>query len=189
MKTLKIFAASIVAATALFSFRSGGEWIMVAADNCKIYFPQRPVDQMGTVATDKGELKVNIYSYKAAAKAKDENLAYVLSVTQYPDSVILLENQDQTEAFFKNSVDGIVNNYHGKLLSQSNTTIQGFPGRQVKLDLQQGGAIMNIRFYLVKNTMYMLETITTAVKDPNNSMKRFMNSFEITHSGDSNQVG
>jgi len=172
-----------------FAFKSGGQWIMIATENCKIYFPHQPTDQTGTVNTAKGDLKVNIYSYKVAASAKDENLAYALTVTEYPDSVVLSQNQEQTDAFFSASISGMLNNFHGKLVGESKTTIQGFPGRQVKLNLQHGGAIMNIHLFLVKNRMYMLETITKADKAPNNSIKRFMSSFEIIPSAEANQVG
>jgi len=91
-------------------------------------------------------------------------------------------NDNELDAFFKNSIDGIVNNFHGKLVSESKTAIQGFPGRQVKLDIQQGKSVMNIRLYLVKNRLYMLEIVTAADKDDNSSIEKFMNSFELIDS-------
>jgi hypothetical protein len=181
MKTLKILAGSILLACATLSFVPLDEWIMVRTANCKIFFPEEPIDQSRTVNTAKGDLKVNIYLYKASPNTKDENIAYILTETEYPDSVMSSDKTDKLEEFFKNSIDGVVNNFHSKLLSQSTTQINGFPGREVKLDLQNGKAIMNIRFYLVKNRMYMLETITNADKDANKSIEKFMNSFEITN--------
>ncbi|MDP4283190.1 MAG: hypothetical protein Q8891_02110 [Bacteroidota bacterium] len=179
MKTLKIITASFLLACAMLSFVPVGEWIMITTNNCKIYFPKKPTDRSGTVNTAKGNLKVNIYSYQAAANVSDDNLAYILTETEYPDSVINSDDEDKLDIFFKNSIDGIVNNFHGTLLSQSKTAIDGFPGRQVKLDLQQGKAVMNIRFYLVKNRMYILEIITNTNKDGNAAIEKFMNSFEI----------
>ena len=179
MKTFKIFAGLLLLACSLLSFVPVDEWIMVATENCKIYFPHQPTDQSGTVNTSKGNLKVNIYSYNVATNIGDDNLAYILTETEYPDSLINSDNKDELDAFFKNSIDGILNNFHGKLVSESQTAIQGFPGRQVKLDIQQGKSVMNIRLYLVKNRLYMLEIVTTADKDHNTSIQKFMNSFEI----------
>src|SRR5665213_3356589 len=181
MKTLKILTGLLFLVFATLSFTPTDEWIMVKTENCKIFFPQEPTDQSGTVNTAKGDLKVNIYLYKASANTKDDNLAYILTETEYPDSVMNSDKTDQLDAFFQKSIDGVVNKFHGKLLSESKTAIDGYPGREVKLDLQNGKAVMNIRFFLVKNRMYILETITTAEKDSNKSIEKFMNSFEITN--------
>ncbi len=188
MKTFKIAAGLLLLASSLLSFKPTGEWTKVTTENCKIYFPSKPTDRSGTVNTAKGDLKVNIFSYNALNGGED-NLAYVLTETEYPDSLINSDNKDKLDAFFKNSIDGIVNNFHGKLLSESKTEIEGFPGRQVKLDVQQGKSVINIRFYLVKNRMYMLETITAVDKDHNSSINKFMNSFEITSSVNVDSAG
>ncbi len=181
MKTFKILAGILPLVCIILSFAPAGEWTMVATENCKIYFPDKPTDRSGIVSTAKGDLKVNIYSYNASNVGED-NLAYILTETEYPDSLINSDNKDKLDAFFKNSIDGIANNFHGKLMSESKTEIKGFPGRQVKLGIQQGKSIINIRLYLVKNRMYMLEIITAADKDYNRSINKFMNSFEIMNS-------
>ncbi|MDE3213523.1 MAG: hypothetical protein KGM98_09845, partial [Bacteroidota bacterium] len=62
---------------------------------------------------------------------------------------------------------------------QTVTTLNGYPGRQVKLGIQGGKAVMNIRFYLVKNRMFVLQTITQSGKEDNTSIEKFMDSFEI----------
>lgn len=178
MKKFKIITGSLLLAGSLFSFKPAGEWTIVATESCKIYFPGKPTDRSGMVSTANGDLNVNIYSYNASNVAED-NLAYILTETEYPDSLINSDNKDKLDAFFKNSIDGIANNFHGKLVSESKTEIKGFPGRQVKLGIQQGKSIMTIRLYLVKNRMYMLEIVTAADKDYNTSINKFMNSFEI----------
>jgi len=182
MKTLKTLAVLLLLACTILSFKPIDDWTMVATENCKIYFPHQPTDQSGTVNTAKGNLKLNIYSYNAATNNGDDNLAYILTETEYPDSLINSGNNNELDAFFKNSIDGIVNNFHGKLVNESKTAIQGFPGRQVKLDIQQGKSVMNIRLYLVKNRLYMLEIVTAADKDDNSSIEKFMNSFELIDS-------
>src|SRR6185312_13732496 len=123
MKTFKIIAGLLLFACTILSFAPADEWTMVATKNCKIYFPSKPTDRSGTVNTDKGDLKVNIFSYNASHSGED-NLAYILTETEYPDSLISSDNKDKLDAFFKNSIEGIANNFHGKLLSESKTEIK-----------------------------------------------------------------
>lgn len=179
MKTLTLIAGTIILACMMISFLPHGEWVKVATKNCIVQFPQQPTDQSGIINTDKGDLKVNIYAYSANANAGDDNLAYIFTETEYPDSTINSDKKDKLDEFFKNSVEGVVNKFHGKLLSQAITTIDGFPGRQLKIHLEQQSSVINILFYLVKNRMYMLETVTAKDRDSNTSIKKFMNSFEI----------
>ncbi len=157
------------------------EWILVETQNCKIYFPQKPTDQSGIVNTALGDLKVAIYTYRAPENVGDDNLAYILSETQYPDSLMNSDKKDKLDAFFRTSIDGVLNNFHGQLLAESKTAIDGFPGREVRIDIQKGKAVMNMRFYLVRNRMYVLETITNSDKDFNKSIERFMSSFAVTN--------
>jgi hypothetical protein len=181
MKTIKLLVAPLVLSLIAFSFTNTEEWFLVKTQNCKIYFPKKPTDKSESVNTAKGDLKVNIYFYQAAENDNDDNLAYILSETEYPDSVMNSDKTDKLESFFRNSIDGAVSNFKGKLLDESEINIDGFPGRKVRIDLKNGKTVMNMRFYLVKNRMYVLETVTDADKDDNSSIDRFMNSFELTN--------
>ena len=44
----------------------------------------------------------------------------------------------------------------------------------------EGQAIIKMRFYLVKNKLFMEEIITETSKFPNKTIARFMDSFELT---------
>jgi hypothetical protein len=48
------------------------------------------------------------------------------------------------------------------------------------VDFQEGLAIINMRFYLVNNRMYVLQAISETGKEKNRSVARFMNSFTLT---------
>ncbi len=179
MKKTFILFATLLSTLALISFKPIDKWIKVETANCKIYFPQKPTGKSEIVNTAKGDLKINIFLYQATPAKNDDNLAYILSETEYPDSVMNSEKKDRLEAFFKNSIDGVVQRFNGTLIEQTVTTLNGYPGRQVKLGIQGGKAVMNIRFYLVKNRMFVLQTITQSGKEDNTSIEKFMDSFEI----------
>jgi hypothetical protein len=68
---------------------------------------------------------------------------------------------------------------HGKLLSEKIIQINGFPGREARIDFRDGLAVITMRAYLVKNKMYILQTITETKKDFNKSIGKFMDSFKL----------
>lgn len=179
MKTLRIPFVILVLGVMVLSFKPIDKWIRVETENCKIYFPQKPMGQSEVVNTDKGDLKIHIFFYQASPNKNDDNLAYILSETEYPDSVMNSQKKDKLEGFFKNSIDGVVQKFKGTLLSQVNTSLDGYPGKEIKLSIQDGKAIMNIRLFLVKNRMYVLQTITQSDKESNKSIAKFMDSFAI----------
>jgi hypothetical protein len=103
-----------------------------------------------------------------------------MSITsEYPDSLINSGKTELLPQFFRNSIDGAVRNVQGKLLSEKNITINGFPGREVRVDYQNGTAIIKMDFYLVHNEMIMLQTITEPSKENNASELKFYASFKL----------
>ncbi|MCV9386186.1 hypothetical protein [Reichenbachiella ulvae] len=165
----------------LFSFSKSDKWVLFESTEYgfKVDFPKEPTSNPQTVNSEIGLLKMNIFMYEASNNKKDDNLVYMVNSTEYPDTLI---NSNKTEIlynFFRNSIDGAVNNVHGKLLSETVITIDEYPGREIRVDFQNGKAVITMRLYLVKNQMYMLQTITETNKDFNNSIKRFFDSFEL----------
>lgn len=64
---------------------------------------------------------------------------------------------------------------NGKLISETNISLDKYQGREIKIDFKNGLAIIKARFYLVNNTVYIIQTITKTENDNNKSM----NSFEL----------
>lgn len=56
-------------------------------------------------------------------------------------------------------------------------TLNGYPGREIKIQIDQGYIYMNA--YLVENIMYISQVICEIGNDGNKSIKRFMDSFDI----------
>jgi hypothetical protein len=179
MKKFRILAGVISLAFLVMSFTSFNDWFLFETKNCRIYFPKKPNDQPQIIKTAIGELKLNIYMYEVPDSIKDDNLVYGLIITDYPDSVINSDKKNILDVFFRNSIDGAVSNVHGKLLTESVIQIDGFPGREIRVDFRDGLAVIKMRFYLVKNEMYIIQTITDTKRDFNKSINRFMDSFEL----------
>lgn len=179
MKFLKRSLTLIIIGMFGLSFTFLDDWILFEGIGFKMLFPERPAAQTETIKSAVGELKMHIYMYEVADTARDENLLYGLFQTDYPDSLISSYKKDNLESFFRNSIDGAAKNGRGKILSETIIELDGYPGREVRIDFQQGLAVIRMRFYLVKNRLFILQTITITKKDFNKSIDRFMNSFKL----------
>jgi len=180
MKINKVSLGLLVLTTLTISFINPDDWFLFETKNYRIYFPQKPTDQSQIINTAIGDLKLNIHMYQVPDSIKDENLIYGLIETEYPDSVINSDKKEILDNFFRNSIDGSINNVHGKLLTETKIQIDTFPGREIRVDFREGLAVIKMRFYLVKNKMYFLQTITDTKKDFNKSINKFMDSFTLT---------
>ena len=145
----------------------------------KVLFPKEPVAQNQVTPSAIGELKMNMYILDVSADETEDNLLYLVNYTEYPDSLFANAPEEKFTKVLKGSVDGMVTNVGGKLLSEKVITLNGSPGREVKVSFQEGAAIINARVYLVRNKMYLLETISYPQKDSNKSIDKFFASFQL----------
>lgn len=123
---------------------------------------------------------MNIQMYDASSSnKKDENLVYMINVTDYPAEAIHSDKKDNLKTFFDGAVNGAVTNVGGKLISQKEVVFKGYPGREIKVDFQDGMAIITMRTILVKNRNYIIQTICETAKDGNKSMTKFFDSFKL----------
>lgn len=162
----------------LFSFVKPPEWYVFETHDYSVEFPKMPDTSTQVVKSAIGDLKLNI-SMVDASKGGDDNLVYMTITSEYPDSLINSGKTAILPAFFRNSIDGAVKNVQGKLLSEKNIEIEGFPGREVRVDYQQGAAIIKMDFYLVHNEMIILQTITVPAKENNASESKFYHSLRL----------
>ena len=70
-------------AITLFSFNRQEPWVLFHADKCQVLFPQKPTHHSQTLNTAIGKLALTIYVYEVADAAKDDNLVYLLSESDY----------------------------------------------------------------------------------------------------------
>jgi len=179
MKLLKTFLGIFILTTFITSFVRPDDWVVFEDSHFKILFPKKPTDQTQTIDSPVGKLTILIHMYEAPGT--DDNHTYGLMTTEYPDSTVNSDKKDILDNFFNGAVQGAVRNVQGKLLSVETIQLAGYPGRAFRVDYQNGLAVITMRMYLVKNKMYMIQTITETKKDHNKAMERFMNSFALKH--------
>jgi len=145
----------------------------------QIEFPKEPSVSVQTVKTKAGPVDMHINMLDLSKKEEDSNLIYLSSFAQYPDSLVHSDKKDQLAGFLKETVDGLVGSIDGEILSQKDIKIDSYEGKEVKINFQDGMAIIRIRVYLVQNKVYMLQVITKTENDSNESISKFMNSFSL----------
>ena len=175
-KTLVLF---FLLAVTFVSFKKTADWYLLETKTYRIQFPQKPTASTREINSDIGKLILNLNIYEVPETEKDDNHLYLFNETAYPDSLVNSDKTDVLDEFFKKAVAGAVKNVNGKLLSEKNIAINHYPGREVRIDFQDGQAVIKMRVYLVKNIMIMLEVISDAKNESNPSSDKFLNSFEL----------
>jgi hypothetical protein len=142
----------------------------------EIEFPKKPIHRVDTSNSIYGKLPINIYLYQETKK-NTPNLAFILAKTVYPDS-IANRFPDNLDPILDSMVQSSINS-DMKLISRKEIRLDSIKGREIKLDYLNGETIMTMKFYLHRNTCYVLSIITDPKKDFNINQKRFFESFKI----------
>jgi hypothetical protein len=159
-------------------FDHPADWYTYQSQEISIEFPKEPELTSQSVPTAVGDIEMKIASYDGS-KEGDINLAYVFISSIYPDSLINSNKKEMLPDFFRSSIDGAVKNVNGKLIAEKEVLLDGFPGREAKVDYGNGQAIIAFRMYLVQNRAYFIQTISEKGKEENESALRFRNSFKL----------
>jgi hypothetical protein len=144
-------------------------------------FPKRPLKETQTMNTPIGILKWCKYTYEVPDSVEDDNFAYLLAETEFPDTSTINSNGDKKmiDKFLKASMDGGINGAHDKLVTEQIIEVDGYPGRFFRAEIKDGREVMTIKTFLVKNKLYMMEVITATKKDFNKSLDQFFHSFVL----------
>lgn len=177
----KSSALSVIFLVAVsLSFTLAGNWIDFSSHGFSASFPRKPDADSQMVNSPLGNLKFNSFMCDVSEDSSDENLVYGVMTMIYPDSLAkAMKAPPFVKGLFDGAVKGGINSVNGKLLTEKDIEFEGNPGREVKVDFQNGLAIIRMRMYLVGTKMFTLQTITYTGKDENNSIYRFMNSFKL----------
>lgn len=180
MKKLKSLAAVLSLLFISFGFTTASQWEMYEVADFKAKFPSKPNYETQVVNSAVGNLTMHIHMLDASSSGTDENLVYGIITTEYPDSIIDTNNPELLADMYRSAIDGAVANVKGKLLSETSITLAGkHGGKEVKVDYGEGMAFIKMRLFIIKNKMYILQTITLAEKDNNASINEFLNSFQL----------
>lgn len=114
----------------------------------------------------------------------DSNSLYMATCLTHPKEILSTSNPEELEAAYDRMIDNAVDAIDGKLLYNKEITQGGIVGRQAKILFNKkslgGKNVSRIRYYIVQDKIYVIQTITLPQNDNNSYIDKFMDSFEFT---------
>jgi hypothetical protein len=142
----------------------------------KIAFPAAPELTSQLANTALGAMTLHIAQLDVSGDSSNSNLVYMVNYTQFPDS-INSDRKDRLERFFNGSINSMVKNVQGTLLSQKEIDYKGYPGREIQVNMQ-GQATITAKLILIKKKYFNIMVMTSPKKEYNADMAKFFDSFE-----------
>ena len=138
-------------------------------------FRETPKRTVQKVSTAVGELDMHMIMHSPTSG--DDNAVYSIIRSDYPKEQFENATEQYNSKVLDGAVKGAVTNVKGTLVYDHTITFNGYPGRDIKITIE--GGFIYIRAFLVENSMYIVQVICLTNNDGNDSIKRFMNSFDI----------
>ena len=166
MKNLILIFASIL----LFGLAAfAQEWPSFKStdENFQISMPAEPGQQRTSGKSPLGNGH-HIYSLD------NGGISYTISVSIIENPPTKAKDIKRTLDFARDLVTIVT---EGKKLTDTDITLQGFPGRLVQIEKDK--QIWTLRAFIVKEHMYQLMTTEPKAKDPNPAVAKFFDSFKL----------
>lgn len=181
MKLHSLFGLAILSLLTM-SFVSDEDWFWFQNKDYKILFPKKPDEKRQIINSEVGELETVNFYYAVPDNENDDNLVYLAGETLYPENTIHSDSTEIIIPFFRGGIDNIVSSFNGKLLVEEIISLGKYPGRRatIRVTIQDKPVVITLKMFLVKNKAYVIQVITNDNKKYNNSIPKFLNSFELT---------
>ena len=107
----------------------------------------------------------------------DNGVSFTVSYSVFDNALTQSKDIKRTLDMARDMVAMVTN---GKLLTDTDISIDSFPGRLVRIEKDK--RIWTVHAYIVKDRMYQLMTTEPKAKEPNASAAKFFESFHLLHS-------
>jgi hypothetical protein len=139
----------------------------------RVLMPGTPTQEKRTTKTNFGSLPVNVFSV-----IRENEAGYLVSYLDFPRDIAL--NSRELNQSLSAIASGFAQGSGGKLVSQRNIRLGNFPGREIRLQFEQG-VIGRGRLYLINKRMYVVMAITNKERYLTKSIEGFLNSFQLVN--------
>lgn len=135
-----------------------------------VLMPGDPEAQVDTVNTAAGRLDLHSFMVEQGDRV------YGVSYADYPE--VAVEGSDP-ETMLDGARDGAVANVQGTLLSELIISLEGHPGREIKVEVAGGEYTLQARIFLVDSRLYQI-LVGTPIDDAfSTDVDRFLDSFAL----------
>ncbi len=149
---------------------SAQEWKEHRSDDCRCsaLFPGTPQAQTQRMPSNFGPLESKMIMLDI------KNVAfYGVAYVDYPKDATSKPQETLNAAR-----DGAVSKVKGTLKSENKITMNGYPGRELRIDAP-GEAVLLARIYLVKERLYQTIVVTKVAQVDSPENKKFLESFKF----------
>ncbi|HKR15477.1 MAG TPA: DUF2092 domain-containing protein [Pyrinomonadaceae bacterium] len=137
-----------------------------------VMMPEKPTSQASAFETPQGRFEQHAFT------AAHSWLICVLSYTDFPKETLVAND---VEGMLETTRDQFIKQLDGKLESETSLSLDGHPGREVKVNMFRGKA--RFRLFLVNYRLYVLLATTldnSSESDEDEKFNKFFTSFKLT---------
>ena len=147
------------------------EWATFTSEDggFSILFPGKPEEQIESVSTAIGTIETEFF----IVEQKDR--AYSLNYADYPKEIIAASDAG---SMLDGAGMGAVSNVNGELLDEKEITLDGYPGREIRIEVKEDDIIIHARFYLVENRLYVVQAVSKS-EASTPDIDKFLDSFQL----------
>jgi hypothetical protein len=179
-RNLRLFFALVVIVSASgfqqpASNRSQAVWSVFNSKEgaFAVLMPNKPVQEVQSIDTDLGKVDAHL-----AIGSHEDSEVFIASYTDLPSAPA---DESQIIKALDDVRDGQLKNAKGKLLSETTISLEGIPGRELKIETAVGPSIA--RIYLANLRLYQIVAVVPAAAAGSDAVARdtakFLSSFKV----------
>ena len=130
-----------------------------------------------TIKTAVGELLYHTFFCQTVDTSANE--LYMLSYCDYPLGTLHSDSTALLAAFFEETMASAAFSINGKLMYQTDESVQNFPGKFWRIDYRRGEAVIKTLAFVVKNRYYALLVVSKKKFHINPDSDRFFDGFKL----------
>lgn len=137
--------------------------------NFAVMMPGTPAYEKKDTATAVGPIDMHMFTLNIKRDA-----AYIVMYSDYPEIV----TKAPPDRILDGGRDGAVANAKGKLIGEQNLTLDGFPGREIAIEVP-GKGLMKVRAFLVRQRLFQVMAAGTKERIDHEDTAKYLTSFRL----------
>lgn len=125
-----------------------------------------------SIPTKVGNIELVTYT----ASDSKSGTAFIVGYSDYPAELVKLSNPQK---LLESAKTGQVSKTKGKLVSEKQISIQGYPGIEVQI-VSEMGVTLHGRLYMIENRLYQILSAVPTSQKLDNEITQYLESFQLT---------
>jgi serine/threonine-protein kinase len=137
--------------------------------NFAVLMPGTPSYEKKSQSTALGPIDMHMFNLNIRRDA-----AYMIMYSDYPEIVTKAKPDDLLDG----GRNGALSNTKGKLIGEQNMSLDGFPGREIVIEVP-GKGIMKLRAFMVRQRLFQVIAVGTKEKIDHEDTIKYLTSFRL----------